>query len=271
MSVCTGDYVHGYSERETERLNDQASSVKKLVHGDIRYPPGSKVLEAGCGVGAQTLTLALNSPEARFFSVDWARASLATAQETIGKAGITNVEFYHTDIFDLPFDEEYFDHLFICHLLEHLPDPVAGLTTLRKHLKKTGSVTVFEGDHGSCYFHPSTDEALKAWNCLIEVQARLGANSLIGRELFPLLNKSRFRDVHVSPGMVYIDQSLPELMESFVGKTIIPMVEGVKRRSLKLGLMEELSWEKGINDLHDIRRSEEGTFCYTFFKGRAKR
>ena len=62
----THDYVHGYSNREGARLLDQASTLAELLHGDTRYPAGSSVLEAGCGVGAQTVILARNSPEARF-------------------------------------------------------------------------------------------------------------------------------------------------------------------------------------------------------------
>jgi len=53
-------------ERESERLYDQAGSVRHLIHHELCYPPGSKVLEAGCGVGAQTVTLAQNNPEAHF-------------------------------------------------------------------------------------------------------------------------------------------------------------------------------------------------------------
>ena len=45
------EYVHGYSAKETERLYDQAGSVKDLIHLNTVYPPGSVVLEAGCGVG----------------------------------------------------------------------------------------------------------------------------------------------------------------------------------------------------------------------------
>ncbi len=56
-------YVHGYSDRESARLLDQARTLTELLHGDTRYPPGSSVLEAGCGVGAQTVPLARNSPE----------------------------------------------------------------------------------------------------------------------------------------------------------------------------------------------------------------
>ncbi len=59
------EYVHGYGSIENIRLQDQASTLVELLHSDTAYLPGSKVLEAGCGVGAQTITLARNK---RFIS-----------------------------------------------------------------------------------------------------------------------------------------------------------------------------------------------------------
>ena len=46
----TNAYVHGYHPRENERLQDQAGTLVELLHSDTSYPPGSVVLEAGCGV-----------------------------------------------------------------------------------------------------------------------------------------------------------------------------------------------------------------------------
>lgn len=60
--MTENNYVHGYSERESERLADQAETLTKLLHHDTHYPAGSRVLEAGCGIGAQTGILARNSP-----------------------------------------------------------------------------------------------------------------------------------------------------------------------------------------------------------------
>ncbi len=75
----TTSYVHGYHPRENERLQDQAGTLVDLLHADIAYPAGSTVLEAGCGVGAQTVTLARRSPSARFTSVDvWVASSSGT-------------------------------------------------------------------------------------------------------------------------------------------------------------------------------------------------
>lgn len=91
-------YVHGYHPRENERLEDQAGTLVDFLHADTFYPPGSRVLEAGCGVGAQTLTLAQRSPAARFTSVDISAASVAEAKRKIELAGITNVEFRQADL-----------------------------------------------------------------------------------------------------------------------------------------------------------------------------
>ncbi|MFN2126396.1 MAG: SAM-dependent methyltransferase, partial [Anaerolineales bacterium] len=39
-------------------MSDQASTLVELLHSDTFYPAGTKVLEVGCGTGAQTITLA---------------------------------------------------------------------------------------------------------------------------------------------------------------------------------------------------------------------
>jgi ubiquinone/menaquinone biosynthesis C-methylase UbiE len=261
------DYVHGYSEKEAIRLVDQAKTLAPLLHHDTRYPEGSKVLEAGCGVGAQTINLAKNSPLADITSVDISETSLMQASSLISEERILNVNFQRADIMDLPFGDESFDHVFICFVLEHLPDPVGALESLRRVLKKGGSITVIEGDHGSCYFYPENEEATAAWQCLIKVQRYLNCNPNMGRELYPLLNDSGFSNVEVDPRVVYVDSSKPELVEGFIKKTIIAMVEGVKKQALDLGLIHEVTWKRGIRGLYETAEPD-GVFFYNFFKGK---
>jgi len=154
--TTSAPYVHGYHPRENERLEDQAGTLVDLLHGDTAYPAGSLVLEAGCGVGAQTVTLARRSPDARFVSVDVSADSIAEARRRTDRAGLTNVEFRQADIFDLPFGTGTFDHVFVCFVLEHLQRPTEALVGLRRLLRPGGTVTVIEGDHGSAYFHPDS-------------------------------------------------------------------------------------------------------------------
>jgi SAM-dependent methyltransferase len=260
------DYVHGYSDREGVRLFDQASTLSELLHGDTRYPPGSSVLEAGCGVGAQTVFLARNSPEARFTSIDVSAESLEQARERTAAAGLRNVTFRQADVFDLPFPPGGFDHVFVCFVLEHLADPARALASLRSQLRPGGTITVIEGDHGSTFFHPDGPSAHRAIRCLVELQARAGGDALIGRRLYPLLAAAGLRSVAVTPRMVYVDASRPEWVEGFTRNTFTAMVEGVRERALAAGLMEACELDQGIAEL---RRAAEpdGVFCYTFFKG----
>jgi ubiquinone/menaquinone biosynthesis C-methylase UbiE len=260
-------YVHGYSRREAGRLLDQARALADLLHHDTGYPSGSRVLEAGCGIGAQTVTLAEKSLGAEITSIDLSAASLREAEARVKAAGPCNVSFIRADICSLPFPEGSFDHVFLCFVLEHLPDPVLALASLRQVLVPGGTITAIEGDHGSAYFSPASIDAQRAIGCLVALQREKGGNALIGRELYPLLSRAGFAEVSVSPRMVYVDASHPELMEGFTKQTFTAMVEGVEEEALERGMVTRAEWERGIRDLYRTC-GPDGTFCYTFFKGR---
>ena len=263
------EYVHGYTAKESDRLTDQAETLAELLHHDTFYPPGARVLEAGCGVGAQTAILARRSPQASFVSIDVSNDSLQQARALIEGERIENVSFRRQDLFDLSPAEETFDHIFMCFVLEHLPEPVAALTHLRSLLKQGGSIAVIEGDHGSFYCYPETPEAKLTVQALVDVQARLKGDALIGRRLYPLLRAAGFPETTVSPRMVYVDGTKPTWVKGFSKLTFIAMVEGVRDQVLSLGMMDEPTWNKGIADLY--RATEpDGTFCYTFFKATAR-
>jgi ubiquinone/menaquinone biosynthesis C-methylase UbiE len=264
----TAEYVHGYDTRESRRLQDQASTLVELLHSDTSYPAGSRVLEAGCGVGAQTVTLASKSPMAEFISIDVSPASVARAAEAVQSAGITNVTVRECDLFELPFAPESFYHVFVCFVLEHLDRPVEALRALRQVVRPGGTITVIEGDHGSVYFSPESEYALRAVRCQVTLQARARGNALIGRALYPLLVQSGFDDVHVSPRMVYVDSSRPELVEGFTRNTFTAMIEGIREPSIEAGLMSDVDFDRGVADLH-LTAAADGVFCYTFFKATA--
>lgn len=258
-------YIHGYNSRENVRLQDQAATLAELLHFDTFYSPGSRVLEAGCGVGAQTITLARNSPDAKITSIDISESSLAEAQKRIISNGITNVTFQKNDIFNLTFEPQLFDHIFVCFVLEHLSQPVEALKTLKKVLKSGGSITVIEGDHGSAYFYPDNDDARKAIQCQIDLQRQAGGNANIGRALFPILKAARFNLINVSPRMVYADSTRPQLVKGFTKNTFTAMIEGVRQKALETGLADPETFDRGINGLYRTTEAD-GVFCYTFFK-----
>ena len=259
-------YVHGYHLRENERLQDQAGTLVDLLHSDTAYPSGSVVLEAGCGVGAQTITLAQRNPDARFMSVDISAESVAEAKRRTDAAGLTNVQFQQADIFSLPFVPESFDHVFVCFVLEHLSRPAPALAVLGKLLRPGGTMTIIEGDHGSTYFHPDSGAARMAIQCQVELQRLAGGNALIGRQLYPLMVEAGLEAVHVTPRMVYVDSSRPDLVDGFIRKTFTAMIEGVRAAAIAAGITDPEAFDAGVRDLHRMAEAD-GVFCYTFFKG----
>ncbi len=258
-------YVHGYDRRENERLRDQAGTLVDLLHADTSYPAGSLVLEAGCGVGAQTVTLARRSPGARFTSVDISAHSIAEARRRTDATGLANVRFLRADIRALPFAPGSFDHVFVCFVLEHLPLPLEVLAIFRNLLRPGGTMTVIEGDHGSAYFHPDSAAAQRTIQCQVELQRSAGGNALIGRQLYPLMVEAGFDAVHVSPRMVYADSSRPDLVDGFTRRTFTAMIEGVREAAIAAGMIGAAAFDEGIRDLQRTAEAD-GVFCYTFFK-----
>ena len=259
-------YVHGYSEREALRLNDQAATLDDIIHNDSIFSKDSLVLEAGCGVGAQTKIIATKNPDSNFISVDLSEDSIREAKEMIKSLGINNVELKQADIYNLQFKDETFDSVIICFVLEHLQNPVQAIKETKRVLKKGGTLIAIEGDHGSTFFYPDSENANSAINCQIQLQKLSGGNSNIGRELYPLFTTIELSDISVSPRMVYVDASRPHLVEGFIKNTFTAMIEGIGEKAIQQGIVDRLTFEKGIKDLYRTSESD-GVFSYTFFKG----
>ena len=263
-------YVHGYSQEETNRLNDQADSLAELLHYDSKWKENSLILEAGCGVGAQTKTVAPKNKNSKFISIDISLESVNQASKLANSLGINNVVFKQADIFDLPFEDEYFDHIFVCFVFEHLPNPIEALNNLKRVLKPKGTITLIEGDHGSAYFHPDSPEAKKAIQCQVLLQKQNVGDANIGRKLYPILEEAGFEEIKVSPRQVYVDDSNPTWVEGFTKNTFTAMIQGISKEAISQKLISEKEMEKGISDLFKTAEGG-GTFCYTFFKGIGKK
>jgi hypothetical protein len=67
--------------------------------------------------------------------------------------------------------------------------------------------------------HPESSAAEAAIQCQIRLQRDAGGNAPIGRQLYPLMVEAGFDAVRVSPRMVYVDASRPDLVDGFTRDT----------------------------------------------------
>jgi ubiquinone/menaquinone biosynthesis C-methylase UbiE len=101
---------------------------------------GKLILDAGCGSGYTTLTLAEANPGAKIVAIDISEESIRIARQRLESHGFDNIEFRVMSIYDLPSLGMEFDYINNDELLYMLPDQVAALKAMKSVLKPEGII-----------------------------------------------------------------------------------------------------------------------------------
>jgi SAM-dependent methyltransferase len=100
------------------------SALACLYGRGFASPSRCRVLEAGCGDGANLLSMAATAPQSRFVGFDLAETAIAQACATATAAGVTNVEFSVMDIEDASETLGEFDYIIAHGVYAWVPAPV---------------------------------------------------------------------------------------------------------------------------------------------------
>jgi ubiquinone/menaquinone biosynthesis C-methylase UbiE len=133
---------------------DEVSARVRMQYEENPYPRWLKMktqtvqlhapataLIAGCGTGREALWFALRHPTSQVTAIDISLRSLAYGARKAAELGVANVTFRHSDLRRLG-DDELFDSISSVGVLHHLADPVDGLRTLARHLRRGGEMKV---------------------------------------------------------------------------------------------------------------------------------
>jgi len=112
------------------------------------------LLDVGCGPGAISLDFAQHLPKGQFVGIDIDDYQIALANLEKDRMQLSNVDFQVADAYNLPFDSESFEVIFINNLFLHLQKPKEVLQELYRVCKTGGTIGIREGvgsfDH-SCF------------------------------------------------------------------------------------------------------------------------
>ena len=154
----TGGYVHGYTAEEQRRLVEQAEHWRgELILPGTVLPPGTRLLEIGCGVGAVLGILGQAFPGIELSGVDIEERQIQAARAYLAGLGL-DADVRVADALALPFADGSFDHVWMMWFLEHVPEPVAALREARRVLVPGGSLTAIEVDYNTVWASPTSDE-----------------------------------------------------------------------------------------------------------------
>ncbi len=175
-------YTHGHHDSvlRSHRWRTAENSAGYLL---AHLGPSMSLLDVGCGPGTITCDLARRVAPGRVVGVDASEEVVAEATQTARQAGLPTVSFEVGDVFALRFDDGEFHVVHAHQVLQHVGDPVAALTEMRRVCRPGGLVAVRDSDYPTFRFFPDEPEiarALDAYGALTRIN---GANWDAGRRL----------------------------------------------------------------------------------------
>jgi SAM-dependent methyltransferase len=140
---------HAYPQTHPDRL----AALARLFGLSPADPARCRILELGCGDGANLLPIAEASPGCRLVGIDLAATAVDKGRRIAQAVGLANLDLRAGDIADLPADLGEFDYVIAHGVYSWVPEPVreALLAACRRHLAPQGvafvSYNVLPGGH----------------------------------------------------------------------------------------------------------------------------
>ena len=187
------------SDEEPLRLERQAQIYR--VDDDLRHLAllgAERVLDAGCGPGTITRTIAQALPQGCVTGVDREPRYIDYARSKAASEHIDNIEFAIGDAFNLPFESGQFDVLWSKHVLHWLNERGAALREFKRVVRPGGRMICcnFDGKWAHSYppdasLHRDLDLSFDA------MESQVGFDRNLGRKLASMLIDLGLEDVTV--------------------------------------------------------------------------
>ena len=266
----THEYMHGYSKDEQKRLLYQARLVEDYVYDFIDLKKTKRLLEVGCGVGAQTQILLERFSKMHVTGVDISDVQLATARSVLKneiKKG--KVDLVQSDATNMPFKSKSFDGAFICWFLEHVPDPLTVLKETRRFLEPGSPIFCTEVQNSGVFVDPYSPSVLKYWYEFNDVQWTEKGHPFVGAQLGNLLKEAGYKDIVFDTQTMIFDSRNSAERKKFIRyfhslmMSAKPMLE--KHGRINDELVQEVSME-----LDRLAMAKNSVVFFPFCRARAK-
>ncbi len=268
--AATG-YLHGFTPVERDRLRRQARFLEDKVHDGLPLRRARKLIEIGCGVGAQTEILLRRFPELHVTGVDASEPNLQAAREHLTGLGWANGRFelrvMDATHLDLPADG--FDAAFLCWILEHVADPARVLSEARRVLRPGAPIICTEVQNATFFIDPYSPNTLAYWMAYNDWQLELGGDPFVGAKLGNLLQAVGFRDITTKVRTFHLDNRHAGERAEFIAfwsELLLSGCEGL----LAAGRVAPQTVEGMKAELRDVARDPNAVFFYSFVTARAR-
>ena len=211
-------YLHGFTQDEQDRLRSQARFGEHTVYQNVNISDVRKLLEVGCGVGAQSEILLRRFPEIHLTGIDRSSKQLATANNRLAKVSYADNRYnlQEMDATNLTFKANSFDGAFLCWILEHVPDPIRVLSEVRRVLSPGSIVYVTEVMNSSFFLDPYSPNVWKYWMAFNEYQLEQKGDPFVGAKLGNFLMQLGYKDIKTEIKTWFFDNRYPQLRKDHI-------------------------------------------------------
>lgn len=268
--TATG-YLHGYSDKERERLHRQARFLEPMVHDRLPFRRRKRLLEVGSGVGAQTEILLRHFPEIHVTGVEINDEQLAEARRFLATVpwATGRYEIVKGDATRLDFAPESFDCAFLCWILEHVPAPARVLSEIRRVLAPGAPIVCNEVLNATFFIDPYSPNTLRYWMAFNDHQLELGGDPFVGAKLGNLLQSVGYRDVTTDVRTFHLDNRAPAERAEFLAYWSELLLSGAPALQAANKVSDEVV-EGMTRELELVARDPNSVFFYSFIQARAR-
>ncbi len=263
-------YLHGYSSEEQDRLYKQAQFLEPSVFEGVDFSENKRVLEVGCGVGAQTEILLRRFPQLKVQGVDASEPQIARAKAHLAadvKAG--RAAFDVGDALHLPYPDNSFDGAFLCWFLEHVQEPVGILREVIRVLNAGGRISCNEVLNATFYVHPYSPATLQYWFAFNDHQWTLKGDPFVGAKLANYLLAAGFQNVQTQPAVLHYDNRAPKQRARFIEYWTSLLLSGAKGL-IDAGKVTEEIVQEMTRELDKLKDDPDAVIFYSYIKATAQ-
>jgi ubiquinone/menaquinone biosynthesis C-methylase UbiE len=264
-------YLHGFTPEERDRLYRQARFLEYKVHDGLPFRRSRRLVEVGCGVGAQTEILLRHFPELHVTGVDASEPNLAAARahlEGLGWAA-DRFELVAQDATRLDFGADDFDAAFLCWILEHIGNPAQVLSEVRRVLRPGAHIVCTEVQNATFFIDPYSPNTLAYWTAYNEHQLELGGDPFVGAKLGNLLQAVGFHDITTKVRTFHLDSRHAAERAEFIAfwsELLLSGCEGLRAA----GRVSQEIVDGMKTELSDVAHDANAVFFYSFVTARAR-
>jgi ubiquinone/menaquinone biosynthesis C-methylase UbiE len=194
--------------RQFQRFLDEGNAVpgivasKPLILQGLHLKPGLRVLDVGCGTGADVMAIAGQvGPTGSVVGVDASDEMIKEARSRYADQDPTRLAFEVGDVQNLCFDSETFDACRAERVLMHVPNAPRAISEMVRVTRTGGSLSIFDFDWDTMIADSPHKETTRKITRSFSDKMK---NGTIGRQLARLFKENGLRDVTVSTTSIFV-------------------------------------------------------------------